>query len=192
MSFYGCRQKYSKMYRERQRKYNSSSNFEIVDKRGETSPLDFSNYSIATEIKATSYWHVHARTHTHTHTHRTTEQNRKPRESESCSVVSDSLRPHGLYGSWNSPGQNTGVGGLFLRQGIFPTQGSNPGLPHCRRSLYQLSPQGSPHKYVQLISDKGEKAIQWRIAFSINDAEATGKKVNLNLSLTPYTNMNSK
>ena len=68
MSFYGCRQKYSKMYRERQRKYNSSSNFEIVDKRGETSPLDFSNYSIATEIKATSYWHVHARTHTHTHT----------------------------------------------------------------------------------------------------------------------------
>ena len=90
--------------------------------------------------------------------------------------MSDSLRPHGLYGSWNSPGQNTGVGGLFLRQGIFPTQGSNPGLPHCRRSLYQLSPQGSPHKYVQLISDKGEKAIQWRIAFSINDAEATGKK----------------
>ena len=73
MSFYGCRQKYSKMYRERQRKYNSPSNFEIVDKRGETSPLDFSNYSIATEIKTTSYWHVHARAHTHTHTHRTTE-----------------------------------------------------------------------------------------------------------------------
>ena len=68
MSFYGCRQKYSKMYRERQRKYNSSSNFEIVDKRGETSPLDFNNYSIATEIKTTSYWHVCTRTHTHTHT----------------------------------------------------------------------------------------------------------------------------
>ena len=69
MSFYGCRQKYSKLYRERQRKYNSSSNFEIVDKRGETSPLDFNNYSIATEIKTTSYWHVRARAHTHTHTH---------------------------------------------------------------------------------------------------------------------------
>ena len=40
---------------------------------------------------------------------------------------------------WNSPGQNTGVGSLSLLQGIFPTQGSNPGLPHCRRILYQLS-----------------------------------------------------
>ena len=53
-------------------------------------------------------------------------------ESESHSVVSDSLRLHGLYSSWNSPGQNTGVGSLSLLQGLFPTQGSNPGLPHCR------------------------------------------------------------
>ena len=45
---------------------------------------------------------------------------------------------------WNSPGQNTGVGSLSLLQGIFPTQGSNPGLPHCRRILYHLSHQGSP------------------------------------------------
>ena len=42
--------------------------------------------------------------------------------SESCSVVSDSLRPHGLYSAWNSPGQNTGVGSLSLLQGICPTQ----------------------------------------------------------------------
>ena len=41
------------------------------------------------------------------------------------SVTSDSLRPHGLYSPWNSPGQNTGVGSLSLFQGIFPTQGSN-------------------------------------------------------------------
>ena len=46
-------------------------------------------------------------------------------ESESHSVVSDSLQPHGLYSPWNSPGQNTGVGRLPLPQGIFPTQGSN-------------------------------------------------------------------
>jgi len=46
--------------------------------------------------------------------------------------------------SMNSPGQNTGVGSLSLLQGIFPTQGSNPGLPHCRQILYQLSHQGSP------------------------------------------------
>ena len=39
---------------------------------------------------------------------------------------------------WNSPGQNTGVGSHSLLQVIFPTQGSNPGLPHCRRNLYQL------------------------------------------------------
>ena len=65
------------------------------------------------------------------------------RESESRSVVSNSLRPRRLYSPWNSPGQNTGVGSLFLLQGIFPTQGSNPGLPHCRWVLYQLSYQGS-------------------------------------------------
>ena len=39
---------------------------------------------------------------------------------------------------WNSPGQNTGVGSLSLLQGILPTQGLNPGLPHCRWILYQL------------------------------------------------------
>ena len=54
------------------------------------------------------------------------------------------LQPHGLYSARNSPGQNTGVGSLSLLQGIFPTQGSNPGLPHCRRILYQLSHKGSP------------------------------------------------
>ena len=64
------------------------------------------------------------------------------KEGESCSVVSDFLRPHGLYSPWNSLGQNTLVGSHSLLQGIFPTQGSNPGLPHCRRILYQLSHQG--------------------------------------------------
>ena len=64
--------------------------------------------------------------------------------SESCSVVSDSLRPHGLYSLWNFPGQNMEVGSLSLPQGIFPTQGSNPGLPHYRQILYQLSHRRSP------------------------------------------------
>ena len=53
-------------------------------------------------------------------------------ESESRSVVYDSLWPHGLYSPWNSSGQNTGVGSPFFLQGIFSTQGSNPGLLHCR------------------------------------------------------------
>ena len=58
--------------------------------------------------------------------------------------MSDSLQPQGLYSPWNSPGQNIGVGSLSILQGIFPTQRSNPGLPHCRWILYQLSHKGSP------------------------------------------------
>ena len=58
---------------------------------------------------------------------------------ESRTVMSEFLQPHELYSPWNSPGQNTGVGSLFLLQGIFPTQGLNPGLLHCREMLYQLS-----------------------------------------------------
>ena len=64
-------------------------------------------------------------------------------KNESCSVLSNSLWPHGLYSPWNSPGQNTGVHCLSLLQGIFPTQGLNPGLPHCRQ-IYQLNHKGSP------------------------------------------------
>ena len=48
------------------------------------------------------------------------------------------------YSPWNSPGQNTGVGILSLLHGIFPTQGSNPGLPHSRWIRYQLSHKASP------------------------------------------------
>ena len=58
--------------------------------------------------------------------------------------MSNSLGPHGLYSPWNSPGQNTGVSSRSLLQGIFPTQKSNPGLPHWRQILYQLNHQGSP------------------------------------------------
>ena len=52
-------------------------------------------------------------------------------ESESHSVVPDSLWPHGLYSPWNSPGQNTGVDSCSLLQGIFQTQELNWGLLHC-------------------------------------------------------------
>ena len=58
--------------------------------------------------------------------------------------MSNSLRSHGLYSSWNSPGQNTGVGSPSFLQGIFPNQGPNPYLPHGRWILYQLSHKGSP------------------------------------------------
>ena len=65
-------------------------------------------------------------------------------ESESGSVVSDSLQSHGPYTPWNSPGWNTGVVAFPFSGGIFPTQGLNPGLPHCRQILYQLSRKGKP------------------------------------------------
>ena len=63
----------------------------------------------------------------------------KVKVSRSCRT----LQPHGLYSPWNSLGRNTGVGSLSLLQGIFPTQGSNPGLLHCRQILHQLSHKGS-------------------------------------------------
>ena len=56
---------------------------------------------------------------------------------ESHTVVSNSLRPHGLYSPWNSLCQNTGVGSLSLLQGIFLAQESNHALLHCRWILYQ-------------------------------------------------------
>ena len=67
-------------------------------------------------------------------------------ESESRSVVSDSLWPHGLYSPWDSPGQNTGVGSLSLLQHIFLNHESKRGLLHCGQILYQLSYEGSPRK----------------------------------------------
>ena len=64
-------------------------------------------------------------------------------------VMPDSLQPHelsppGSFVHGDSPGKNTGVGCHGLLQGIFPTEGSNPGLLHCGQILYCLSHQGNP------------------------------------------------
>ena len=64
----------------------------------------------------------------------------KANVAQLCLTLCDPISP------WNSLGQNTGVSSLSLLQGIFPTQGLNPGLPHCRRILYQLSHKGSPNR----------------------------------------------
>ena len=55
------------------------------------------------------------------------------------------------YTVWNFPGQNTVVGSLSPPQGIFPTQGLNPGLLHCRQILYQLSHKRSNYNYFTVI-----------------------------------------
>ena len=78
----------------------------------------------------------------------------------SCSVLSSSLWPHGLYSPWNSPGQNTGVSSLSLLQRIFPTQGSNPGLLHCRWILYHLSHQGSS-RILEWVASPFFRRISW-------------------------------
>ena len=65
--------------------------------------------------------------------------------SESLSVVSDSLGPHGLYNPWNSPGQNTQVGSLSLLQEIFPTHpGIKPRSPTLQVASLPAEPQGKP------------------------------------------------
>ena len=59
-----------------------------------------------------------------------------------------------------SPGKNTGEGCHVLLQGIFPTQGSNPGLPHCRQILYHLTYQGSP-RILEWVAYPFSKGSSW-------------------------------
>ena len=75
--------------------------------------------------------------------------------SVSCSVMPDSLHPHGLQPTrflraWDFPGKDTGVGCHFLLQEIFPTQGSNPGLLSYRHILYWLIYKGVTKSQTQL------------------------------------------
>ena len=65
--------------------------------------------------------------------------------AQSCPTLCDPMdcTPIGFLCPWDFPGNSTGVDCHFLLQGIFPTQGSNPGLPHCRQTLYRLSHQES-------------------------------------------------
>ena len=66
------------------------------------------------------------------------------RVSESCSVVFYSLRLHGLYSPWNSPGQNTGVGSISLLQGNLPNPGIEPRSPALQADSLPAEPPGKP------------------------------------------------
>ena len=94
--------------------------------------------------------------------------------------MSDSVRPHRrqptrLHCPWDSPGKNTGVGCHSLLLGIFPTQGSKPGLLYCRQILYCLSHQESPQYIlihtirvkvkVKLLSRVRLFATPWTVAY---------------------------
>ena len=83
--------------------------------------------------------------------------------------MSDSLRPHGQQPTrflcqWDFPGKNPGVGCHFLLQGVFPTQGSNPGLPHCGQTLYCLNHQVQILRPLDAkLQMLGEGFSQWRL-----------------------------
>ena len=66
--------------------------------------------------------------------------------SESCSVLSYSLQPHGLFSPWNFTEQNTGVGSLSLLQGIFPTQGSTQ-VSRIADRFFPAEPPGKLYSY---------------------------------------------
>ena len=100
------------------------------------------------------------------------------------SKLSPNLCNPTVYSPWNSPGQNTGVGSLCLLQRIFPTQGSDPGLPHCKRVLYQLSHKGRPRILVwvayPLASRSSWPRNQTRVSFIVGrylPTELSGKSL---------------
>ena len=96
-----------------------------------------------------------------------------------AAIHSNSLWSHGLYSPWNSPGQNTGMGNLSFLQRIFPTQGSNPGLPHCRWILYQLSHQGSTFQ------DDKTVGANYALSMCVYERERPSSLQKLELHSTP-------
>ena len=89
----------------------------------------------------------------------------------SCSVVSNSLQPHGLQPArllhpWDFPGKNTGVGCHFLLQRIFPTHGSNLGLLLCRQTLLPSEPPGKYFRVREVMLEK--KQFQAIFLFEFN------------------------
>ena len=74
----------------------------------------------------------------------------------------------------NSPGQNTGLGSLSLLQGICPTQGSNPGLPHCRWILSQLSHKENP------------RILEW-VAYPFSSGSSQPKDLEIRLQIPLYS-----
>ena len=67
------------------------------------------------------------------------------------------MKPTRLLRPWDFPGKSTGVGCHFLLQGLFLTQGSNPGFPHYGKTLYPQTDQGSPKTTNNKLSRLGRK-----------------------------------
>ena len=80
-----------------------------------------------------------------------------------------------LLHPWNFPGKSTRVGCHFLLQGIYPTQGLNLGLPHCRQTLYLLSYQGRLYTKLTPYTKINSKWIKKSIYKTINPKTLRGK-----------------
>ena len=83
-----------------------------------------------------------------------------------CNPMECSPPGPSVYG--DSPGKNTGVACHALLQGIFPNQGLNPSLPHCRWLLYHLSHQGVPYIYTAIYSSICESPLLSKIAGTLD------------------------
>ena len=81
-------------------------------------------------------------------------------ESESCSIVSDSLRPHGLYSSWNPPGQNTGVGRLPFSRGSSQSRNQTQ-VSHTAGNSLPTEPPGKPHYCLKQILNWWRPSNPW-------------------------------
>ena len=97
----------------------------------------------------------------------------KEKVTQSCLTLCDPMD----YSLWNSPDQNIGVGSLSLLQGIFPTQGSNPRLPHWRWTLYQLSHQGSPRDAIIAEEMDASTALLVYFYWEVSDVETTQPEI---------------
>ena len=98
-------------------------------------------------------------------------------ESESRSAMSDFLRPHGLYSSWDSPGQNNGVGSHSLLWGNLPNPGTEPRSPTLQADSLPAEPSG---KHINL--SKLWEMVKDREAWSAEVHGAAKSKTRLNNS----------
>ena len=110
--------------------------------------------SFTTNAKGTSLGRKHKR-------------RKRPTESESHSVVSDSLRPHGLYTPWNSPGQNIGVGQPFPPPGDLPNPETEPRSTALRADSLPAELPGKPRPTEQKINPKQLK--KWLVGSIIDN-----------------------
>ena len=94
-----------------------------------------------------------------------------------------------LLRPWDFLGKSTGVGCHFLLQGIFLTQGSNPGLPHCRQMLYHLSHLGSPKSTI--VNIKNSCSYPWLRKF-IHTKMVDEVKVSHGVFQSNFINLKSK